>query len=80
MVFVTPFTTLILLSTLTTLSFAVIVQKPFLRLPTDAAENCQTVKDMFLDAYNTYKSVFPYSATVAHLIAIPDATRSAMMM
>ena len=80
MVFVTPIATLVLLSTLSTFSSAVTVQKPLLQLPADAAQNLQTVKDMFLYSYNAYKLVFPCGATVAEtLMVIAERTRGVMM-
>ena len=54
MVFVAPLITLVLLSTLTTLTSAVIVQKPSLQLSADAARNRQMVKDMFIYSYTAY--------------------------
>jgi hypothetical protein len=80
MVFATPLATLITISTLITFASAVTVQKPLLQLPADAAQNRQTVKEMFLYSYNAYKSVFPHGAAVAHpLTVIAGTTRGVMM-
>ena len=58
MVFVTPLSTVLLLSALFCFTSAATVQKPLLQLPADAARNRQAVKDMFLYSYDAYKSVF----------------------
>ena len=80
MVFVTPIAALVLLSTLSSFSYAATVQKPLLRLPADAAQNLQTVKDMFLYSYNAYKFVFPYGATVTEiLMVVAERTHGVMM-
>lgn len=80
MVLATPLATLITLSTLTILTSAATVQKPLLQLPADAAQNCQTVKEMFLFSYNAYKSVLPHGAVVAHLLTVIAATPRGVMM
>ncbi|KAF9653536.1 glycoside hydrolase family 47 protein [Thelephora ganbajun] len=63
MVFVTPLSTLVLLSTLSTLAqvSGATVQKPLLQLPADAAQNRQTVKDMFLNYAWSHDDVRPIS-------------------
>lgn len=70
MVFTAPLATLISLSTLSSLASAVTVQKPLLELPADAAQNRQTVKDMFLYSYDAYKFVFPCGAGVAEILTV----------
>ena len=80
MVFVIPLTTLVSLSALFALTSAVVVQKPLLQLPADAAQNRQTVKDMFLYSYNAYKSVFLHSAGAAHLIMVIAGVMRGTMM
>jgi len=81
MVFLTPLATFISLSTLSIMASAVTVQKPFLMMPKDAAKNCETVKGMFLESYNAYKSVLPRGAAAAKiLMVIVDSTRGIMMM
>ena len=65
MVFVTPLTTLISISTLSVMASAATVQKPFLMMPPDAAQNRQAVKDMFLYSYDAYKFVLPCGVTTA---------------
>ena len=62
MVFITPLATLISLSTLSNMASAVTVQKPFLMMPKDAAQNCEAIKDMFLNSYNAYRLVLPCGA------------------
>lgn len=79
MVFTLPFFTLLSLSAFATLTSAVTVQKPLLQLPPDAAQNRETVKDMFLSSYNAYKRVFPPSAATDHLICVAGAMHGVMM-
>ena len=80
MVFVTSLATLVSLSTLISMASAVTVQKPFLMLPADAAQNRQTVKDMFLYSYDAYKFVLPSGAAVAEILTInPGSTHGVMM-
>jgi len=70
MVFVTPFATLLSLSTLFSFVSAATVQKPLLQLPADAAQNRQAVKDMFLYSYDAYKSVIPCGAAVDRILTV----------
>ena len=80
MVFLTPLTTLISLSTLSIMASAVTVQKPFLMMPESAAKNCEAVKEMFLYSYNAYKFVLPCGAVVAKiLMVVAGSTRWVMM-
>ena len=68
MVFVTPFVTLVSLYTLSTLASGVTVQKADLQTPADAAQNLQTVKEMFSYSYNAYKSVITHGVAAAYLL------------
>lgn len=70
MVFVTPLITLILFSVLSSFASAATVQKPLLQLPADAAQNRQTVKDMFLHSYDAYKCVLPCGPKIAGILTI----------
>ena len=81
MVFVAPLAALVSLSTLFSVTSAATVQKPLLQLPADAAQNRQAVKDMFLYAYDAYKSVLPNGATMAEILIVIIAgnTRGVMM-
>jgi len=80
MVLVTSLAALVLLFSLSSFSSAVKVQKPVLKLPADAAQNRQAVKNMFLYSYNAYKSVLPCGATAAEiLMVIAESMHGAMM-
>ena len=70
MVFFTPLVTLISLSALSSLASAATVQKPLLQLPPDAAQNRQTVKDMFTYSYDAYRSVLICGAAVAEILTV----------
>ena len=74
MVFITPLVTLVLLYTLSTLASGITIQKTDLQTPADAAQNLQTVKEMFSYSYNAYKSVLTHSAAVAYLITATNRT------
>ena len=81
MVFVSPLTTLVSLSTLFIMASAARVQAPSLKLPADAAQNGQAVKRMFLYSYDAYKSVLLRGVAVAEILTvIAGCTRGAMMM
>lgn len=82
MVLVTSLTTLVSLSTLSSIAFAATVQKPFLLLPPDAAQNRQAVKDMFLYSYDAYKFVLPSAMAVVTdpLTVLTGSTRGVMMI
>lgn len=70
MVFVTPLATLVSLSVLSGFGSAATVQKPLLQLPTDAAQNRQIVKDMFVYTYDAYKFVLPCGPAVAEILTV----------
>jgi len=81
MVFVTPIATLVSLSTLSIFASAGTVQEPLLQLPASAAENRQTVKDMFLYSYDAYKSVLPSRPAIAEILMVTaENTRGVTMM
>ena len=80
MIFLTFLTPLVSLSTLIIAASGATVQKPSLTLPADAAQNRQTVKDMFLYSYDAYKFVLPSGAAVAGILTTnPGSTHGAMM-
>jgi hypothetical protein len=70
MVFVAPLITLVALSTLSALTRAATVQNSPLQLPASAAQNRQTVRDMFVYSYDAYKSVFTHGTVVAQLLTV----------
>ena len=81
MVFAPPLASLASLSALFSFTFAATVQQPLLQLPADAAQNRQTVKDMFLYSYDAYKSVLSGGTAVAGTLRvnITGSMRGAMM-
>lgn len=79
MVPTTPLATLVLLSTLFSLASAATIQKPLLQLPTDAAQNLQAVKDIFLYSYDAYKSVRSSSEAVAEILMVPAGSTPGVM-
>jgi len=80
MVFVTPLSTVLLLSALFCFISAAAIQEPLLQLPADASRNRQAVKDMFLYSYDAYKSVLSGSMAVEGIImpTIAGSTRGVM--